>query len=473
MEQELIKDVTIVFNMGWHGKKIICTCGHSELFDRYNVVNKCPSCDNQSVKTIQKKDNKKNYVIDEVFNVKEKADNSFDVEKIQTIATIDFENNTISKIRRGNKFRLRYHLGKREINFWKNDVEYNPTERRIETMFESDSDYDKFISTVSTEKSIHLYNIALKYLSAMNYEKLRKLSRALIRLLDYPSLQIFAFSGFGENLNSIWGEYTWKNTKETKPHEILGIPKYALPYIKRMNSFSRYMVQPIAELDKKFDGNTVKTVLEILEEESSIAELRSMDDLMIQLYDYGYKDIKKLILYLVRDVKLQQGISSPSSACSLLRDYVRMCKTLGLDFDKFPKSLKKDHDIVLMNYKATANENKNRMFKEVVSDEVYKKLEYENDQYAIVLPQQPKDLIDEGSSLSHCVASYVDDVINHKCKIVFLREKNYTDMSLVTVEVRGSNIRQVKGRSNRKASASEINFVNEWAKERELVYGTY
>jgi hypothetical protein len=88
--------------------------------------------------------------------------------------------------------------------------------------------------------------------------------------------------------------------------------------------------------------------------------------------------------------------------------------------------------------------------------------------YAIIIPECVKDIIKEGDSLSHCVASYVDDVIKEKCRLVFLRYRETPEESLITIEVRNGVVRQVKGKGNRRPIVEEIEFVKAWAKKKEL-----
>jgi len=109
-------------------------------------------------------------------------------------------------------------------------------------------------------------------------------------------------------------------------------------------------------------------------------------------------------------------------------------------------------------------------FKNEMEKPIWNEILYKNKEYAIVKPIDPKELIQEGETLGHCVASYVNDVIKGTCKILFLRLLATPEEGLVTVEVRGEddNLRivQVKGRGNRKPYAKEKEFIQEWAEKK-------
>src|SRR5690606_3967704 len=139
----------------------------------------------------------------------------------------------------------------------------------------------------------------------------------------------------------------------------------------------------------------------------------------------------------------------------------------------YPKSLKKEHDITMLNYKVRQNEMKRKQFEEAVKSEPYKKLEYKKKTYSIITPEEIQDLINEGNELSHCVASYVDSIVSGRCQILFLRNTEYLDKPLATIEVRGDNVREARGFANRALRLSEREFVAEWAKKKELQLNYY
>ncbi|WJJ55348.1 hypothetical protein QB910_000104 [Dabrowskivirus KKP3916] len=70
-------------------------------------------------------------------------------------------------------------------------------------------------------------------------------------------------------------------------------------------------------------------------------------------------------------------------------------------------------------------------------------------------------------------SGHVNDVVNKRCKIYFLRETKFIDEPLVTIEVRDGNIRQVRGKLNRAPTPDEKAFVAEWAEKKGLKLAIY
>jgi hypothetical protein len=342
--------------------------------------------------------------------------------------------------------------------------------------------HDVSIEDISTEKNQAWFSLAFNKLGRIDNERARKLGRAIVRLLKYPSIQILSSRGYTKNqLDDFYNIPSIRCSQKTKLHEIFGIPKYAINFINECYKQTEIIgarahfyinssfIRSIYLLDETFGGNNTKELLKLYKENSSIKSLDDGRDIMIDLHkEYNYENILKLGEYLTRQVKFQQGITSPHTAITLLRDYVRMATCMGLPVEKYPKSLKKNHDIALMNYRTFEDKVKESYFKKVTDDDNYKNLLYKNKNYAVVIPETVQDVIKEGESLSHCVASYVDDIISRKCKIMFIREANNKKLSLLTVEIRNNSIRQAKGKNNRSANDEERQFIKEWTEKKKI-----
>lgn len=55
--------------------------------------------------------------------------------------------------------------------------------------------------------------------------------------------------------------------------------------------------------------------------------------------------------------------------------------------------------------------------------------------FVVVLPATPKDIIDEGANMHHCVGSYVDSVIRNDTYIVFVRHKDTPNECYITCQI--------------------------------------
>lgn len=244
------------------------------------------------------------------------------------------------------------------------------------------------------------------------------------------------------------------------PGMYVGIPNGAFDVIRTFKDFLEIM--PLQSVEKMFETAIYEGSLYYL------VEQRNREHLVTLLETYNYKtNPERLMTYLLRSTKVEQGILRPSEALTLLKDYVRMNRHMERDYEKFPDSLKKVHDIAAMNYNISNDVHKEKAFTKAM--ELHENLAHRGRSYSIILPATPKDLIKEGSSLHHCVASYVNDVIDEKCVVVFLRNNKSLEMPHVTVEVKGQRVVQARGQANRDLRADERAMLNTWAKQKELM----
>lgn len=96
--------------------------------------------------------------------------------------------------------------------------------------------------------------------------------------------------------------------------------------------------------------------------------------------------------------------------------------------------------------------------------EKYEKI---GDEFEIIVPREPKDIINEGASLSHCVGGYLESVASGYTTILFLRKISDPDKSFYTIEVNDSHIVQIHGNHNRWLgnNPEAIQFVIDWLKD--------
>lgn len=132
--------------------------------------------------------------------------------------------------------------------------------------------------------------------------------------------------------------------------------------------------------------------------------------------------------------------------------------------EKYPKYLRTRHDIVAKNYRAYAEKCDEENFKRCVN----KGYEYSWGKYKMVVPRLSEDIRNEGTTLHHCVASYVKRVLDGTTQIVFMRED--VNESLVTVEIRANAIVQARGYNNRSVTDEEVKWLKTYARAKNLNY---
>lgn len=454
----------------------LCTCGNNWSISQTDLVEDtdrfCNKCGCHHFKNVAPNFNGGNITYEAIVLI-EKQDWGFILEREKFNLKYNKKINTLVFLESVYCWKLIYSFKDDLFVYSKSDgIQYKINIEFLKLFFKGYNDQDMLIDLISTPNNKKLFEYAIsKFGYVGRYSN--KLSYGLSRFVKYKKIELFFKCGY--NMYTIYNLMDRYNSKDidfskNKPTEILGVPKYAIQYIKPHN-FSPYTLGGIRELHKNFGGNDCKIILSYLREEtdSMISFLGSSNiaEFINLIKNCNYKP-KQLIRYLTRGIKLEQGILDPIDGLTLLKDYVSMSNRMGVEYNKYSKSLKKDHDICSMNYKVTEDSRKKEYFRNVISSNKYKELIYNNKEYSIIIPQEPIDMISEGKLLSHCVASYVDDVINGKCKILFMRKTDSLESSLLTIEIRENNIIQIKGFSNRSRTEEEDLFIKKWSKEKEL-----
>jgi len=149
----------------------------------------------------------------------------------------------------------------------------------------------------------------------------------------------------------------------------------------------------------------------------------------------------------------------------LLRDYYSMADQIGRKVKKYPKYLSSMHDIISVNHKVFKTDYDEFKFSELVRGD----LEFVGRKFRVVVPKCTKDIVSEGTSLNHCVGSYVERILRGDCYIFFLR-CSFSDDSLVTLELSGDNLVQAKGSYNRVLLPDERNFLISYCKSKNLSF---
>ena len=199
-------------------------------------------------------------------------------------------------------------------------------------------------------------------------------------------------------------------------------------------------------------------------------------------------EYKTLFDYLVRIVRTE---ACPfDKALSLYKDYLRMTRfierakyvskmrekdpdldetTIGWanfnKVEKYPKYLKTRHDVVARNYKDWYSD----VDEEEFAAKVNPGFEYQWGRYQMVAPVTSQDVKNEGTNLHHCVASYIERIMDGTTQILFMRSNR--EESLVTVEVRNNAIVQARGYNNRSLDNGEKGWLKTYAKAMNLQYG--
>lgn len=209
---------------------------------------------------------------------------------------------------------------------------------------------------------------------------------------------------------------------------------------------------------------TDEDILEIWSTEKSVYnrdrckyDYFSFFNLLIEEYGYNAKSLFRYIDTL----KTFEAIESIPYLMQEIYDYARMMKTISPKFDKYPRNFLTTHKIACRNY----NRLKKEFSEEIFRKRINRDYECAFGDYQFIYPTSTQDIKDEAVAQNNCVASYIDDVIDGKCHIMFLRKKSSPNSSLVTIEIRNNTIVQAKRRFNDPVTYEDQIAINFWNKK--------
>lgn len=140
------------------------------------------------------------------------------------------------------------------------------------------------------------------------------------------------------------------------------------------------------------------------------------------------------------------------------QNYARMMRTISGKFDKYPRNFLTTHKIASRNYDRFKKEFNEDLFAKTFNHNMECKI----DNYVFICPKVTQDIKDEAVAMNNCVASYIDDVINGYCNILFMRNADKPDESLVTLEVVNGKIVQAKRRYNTDVTSDDRDAICKW-----------
>lgn len=203
-------------------------------------------------------------------------------------------------------------------------------------------------------------------------------------------------------------------------------------------------LQYMGKINKPWLSNKRKYFLELIEE-------------------YNYNPIT-LIRY-VDTLMTLEALTNKDTIFAEVRDYARMMSRISPRYDKYPRNFLTTHRIASRNYTRLQHQFKEEEFKKRYRDD----LEFAYGDFIITYPETTQAIKDEAVQQNHCVASYIKDVIDGKCHILFLREKEHPTKSLITMEIRGDKIVQARGRFNRDTNSLENEVIEKYKKKLERI----
>jgi hypothetical protein len=257
------------------------------------------------------------------------------------------------------------------------------------------------------------------------------------------------------------------NTEGGNLCEILGVGQEDLPLLQKLDADQRQL-----ELYKALKQESLRCDEELLRWYAG-RELQSKNDVLLPL---RYMTPRKLMRYAEEQFERLKGEKTRyatgryeriGNILSEYRDYLEMGR--GLDYDLtnsfvlFPRDLKQTHDRAAGLYDAQKADIYNKLIAAA-----YRPLmeRYGFTKYGLTMipPKTAEEIVREGHALHHCVGTYAERVAKEECIILFLRRADAADEPFVTVELRGGEVTQARGRNNRVPTPEVMKYLELWEK---------
>lgn len=370
--------------------------------------------------------------------------------------------------------------------------DYDKILRRINGFVFRSVSFDDFMKQVGTSNSKEFYKYVNENInrknsySTPNKQILSRFASMLLYKDNHAWAQVLSSAGF-KSLGRLEGlslyissgggryDYQYKNIKKsaTSPYEILQVPKSFIKYLIKMEKINViiYAIKALWVLESKrvaYDYNTVLKIMSYAKEKGSLITVAENLEILYDVVSSYKGRADRLMEYLLEDLPMYQGISSVYSGICLLRDYSEMCKKMGSEPEKYPKSLKKVHDIAMVNYSKFKENLSEDDFKIAVSKYGDLAKVTRGKKYSFLLPESAKEMVMEGNALHHCIASYTSRVMENRTNIIFMRRNEDLETPLVSIEVTNGRIAQARGKNNRSVTEEEGKAIKAWAKEKGL-----
>lgn len=365
---------------------------------------------------------------------------------------IDFEKNTISFLKKGEK---------KSKKAYKNTFQqtcFNVTNFKdiLKNPYIQKTSFDKYYRLFKEEHSASITN----FRTLTDYLSYRKKFPVIDSFIQKSYKRIISYIVYSNNIIS-------EDKKDLSLNQLIPLPKQCLNYVLEQN-FEFNTIECIVELYKA----TNKINLNILQQLYDFANLPKYKNNLyyhqFKIYELvrniavNYKiDINKILNYIQEAYDHQA--CKPIETLEHWEKYLFNCKELNYKkYDKYPKSLKKATDLTKREVEQQKDKIIQKKFKKAMQP--YKDLNLEDDKYCIVLPKTPEDLIKEGDNLKHCVGygGYAEKIANNNSIILFVRDKKNPRKSLYTLEVstHTKSFLQFRGMQNCVPAEDAFVYVN-------------
>lgn len=298
-------------------------------------------------------------------------------------------------------------------------------------------EYAKHVVSKECEESKHRY-CAFSYSKWQEY----RIFEWLELYEKHPQIEMFAKLNLTWTLGTGMNYFRWSK----KGLAILGLEsKNELKYLQACGSIADY---------RKYKEDLIKYDLDTRGEFNGYLRMRR-NNIEFSKKNIAFMKKNKFDVYLYLD-------------------YLRFVDKLGLPKTSkiiYPKDLRKSHDDLLEKIQIIESKEEEKKIRERVVNELYK-YRFGDNEFVITPANSPLDLINESKKLNHCVRTYTDNYANGYTNIFLVRKRTEVNVPYYTLELKESEVIQLRGKNNCAPTDAVVRFVNKWAKRNKFT-GAY
>lgn len=210
------------------------------------------------------------------------------------------------------------------------------------------------------------------------------------------------------------------NFHESKPHKMLGINKQELKTFENLS----WDIEEFENYARVKERVTLSEYEQIVRKYGQVQTVRYFKE---SLFFSGFMTFKRIQFYLNKQkMDNREGME-------MFLDYFLALNNPQTREVVFPPNLQQAHDNQTKQIEYAKNSKFTDAFISVKKR--YSELEWNDGKYCVILPASPKELIDEGDVLHHCVGNYCERHSKGKNIILFVRKYRRPERSFYTLNI--------------------------------------
>lgn len=276
--------------------------------------------------------------------------------------------------------------------------------------------------------------------------------------LKYAQRHYYSLSNLGSLLKKL----------SRKPHIeqmiLSGVKFSANPFLLRSKKVHPTLAKVLKEKSVSFNDDVAATFeylgknrFELAVDCGSLRMISYYLDEFKELVTQHNYDVARLIEYLAY-LRNRERVMDHYLVVELL-DYASQASVVIRDWERYPRFFLSKKAIVDSIYNKRSKEWDEVKYQKAILPELDKKV----DDYLFIYPKTTEEIRQEGYNQGHCVASYIEGIIEKKRHVIFMREN--PNESLITIELSMDlDLKQCEGKHRREPSEREQQAIDRYVK---------